>query len=162
MMDMTEIIDHVIEAGNPLLGASRFLTLRLPETWEIASGVGRPEIIASHKRGRVRWVANGDFWYVIFHQQLGWALEINGRMRPNLNRRSATTGETASVGGHAATVRWQKRRRGLPWRRHDVTFMTVDFFCGPSERAIKLEFSGWCPEEGFREVLQGLHNAICH
>jgi hypothetical protein len=159
---MTEIIDHIIEAGNPVLGASRFLTLRLPETWDIASGVGRPEIVASHKRGTVRWVANGEFWYVVFQPERGWAMEINGRMRPGPSRRSIAGGETTSVGGHAANVRWRKRRRGLPWRRHDVTFMTVDFECRPSERKIELEFSGWCPEEGFREVLKALHDAVCH
>lgn len=157
-----EFIEHVIEAGNPLLGASRFLTLRLPETWDIAPGVGRPEIIASHKRGQTRWVANGDFWYVVFQREKGWALEINGRMRPNPKAASNSPGETASVGGHMANVHWRKKRRGLPWRRHDVTYMTVEYICPHSERKVELEFSGWCPEEGFREVLQALNTAICH
>jgi hypothetical protein len=161
-LSTVEVNDHVIEAANPLLGSSRFLILRLPETWEIAAGVGRPEVIASHERGRTRWVANGDFWYVLYHTRLGWALEINGRIRPFSNRLETPTGERASVGGHPALVRWKTRRRGLPWQRHDVTFMTVEYECPNSERRVALEFSGWCPEQGFREVLRALALVECH
>ena len=159
---MTEQIDHVIEANNLVLGNPRFLTLPLPGTWDIAPGVSRPEITAIHERRSVRWVANGDFWYVVYQRERGWAMEVNGRTRPFTGRKTTPSGETVSVGGHPASIRWKTRRRGLPWRRHDVQFMTVEFECVPSERRITLEFSGWCPEEGFREVLEGLHLLKCH
>ncbi len=159
---MEELVDHVIEAKNLVLGNSRFLTLRLPDPWDLAQGVGRPEVTASHIRNSVRWVANGDFWYVVYQRELGWAMEINGRMRPSSNRQGAAGGEVASVGGHPAAVHWKVRRRGLLWRRHDVKYMTVVYDCPNSERSIQLEFSGWCPEEGFREVLAALSQVKCH
>lgn len=89
-------------------------------------------------------------------------MEVNGRMRPVSKRGNKVDGERVSVGGHPATVRWKVQRRGLPWRRHDVTYMTVEFECLPSERNIVLEFSGWCPQEGFRQILRALYNLECH
>jgi hypothetical protein len=154
-------VQHVIEAKNIVFGNLRFLALELPEAWEIAPGVSRPEVNATHERHSVRWVANGDFWYVLFQRQRGWAMEVSGRMRP-LGRPVPREGEVVSAGGHPAMVRWKSGRRGLPWRRHDVRFAKVDFECIPSERRIMLEFSGWCPEEGFREVLGALRQLQCH
>ncbi len=159
---MAEHIDHVIEAKNLVLGNPRFLTLPLPGTWDIAPGVSRPEINAIHERRSVRWVANGDFWYVVYQRERGWAMEMNGRVRPFARRKAKSSSEVVSIGGHPASVQWKMRRRGLPWRRHDVQFMTVEFECEPSERRITLEFSGWCPEEGFREVLGALRQVECH
>jgi len=154
-------VEHVIEAKNIVFGNLRFLALELPEHWEIAPGVGRPEINATHERHSVRWVANGDFWYVLFQRQRGWAMEVSGRMRP-LGRSVPAVGEVVSVGGHPARAQWKTRRRGLPWRRHEVRFLKVDFECVPSERKMTLVFSGWCPEQGFREVLQSLAQLKCH
>lgn len=154
-------MEHVIEGKNLIFGNLRFLTLALPEHWDIAPGISRPEVNASHERRSVRWVANGDFWYVIFQRERGWAMEVSGRMRP-LGTSTKDVGEVVSVGGHPARVHWKTRRRGLPWRRHDVLFMRVDLECVPSERRIALEFSGWCPEDGFREVLQALQQVKCH
>jgi hypothetical protein len=159
---MTELVDHLIEAKNLVLGNSRFLTLRLPETWDLAPGVSRPEVAASHMRSEIRWVAHGDFWYIVYQRELGWAMEINGRMRPTLRRGDNHQGETVSAGGHPAMLDWKLRRRGPPWRRHDVVYMTVAFECVPSDRAIELEFSGWCPEEGFKEILRTLPHLECH
>jgi hypothetical protein len=106
-------------------------------------------------------VANGDFWYVLFQPQRGWAMEVSGRLRP-LGRRVPDTGEVVSAGGHPGRMRWKMGRRGPPWRRHDVRFVKVDFECIQSERRIMLEFSGWCPEEGFRQVLGALQQLKCH
>jgi hypothetical protein len=158
---MESAVQHVIEAKNLIFGSIRFLGLELPEAWEIAPGVGRPEINSSHERRSVRWAVNGDFWYVIYQRQRGWAMEINGRVRP-LGRTFPDVGESVSVSGHPGRVTWRQRRRGPPWRRHDVRFMTVEFECASSERRITLEFSGWCPEEGFREVLRALPQLRCH
>jgi hypothetical protein len=159
---MTEFVDHVIEAKNLVLGNSRFLTLPLPDGWDLAPGVSRPEVSASHVRRDIRWVVHGDFWYVVFERDLGWAMEVYGRMRPASKRANTQKVETTSIGGHPAMVDWKVRRRGLPWKRHDVTYMTVEFECLPSERDILLEFSGWCPEEGFRQILRALNKLGCH
>jgi hypothetical protein len=154
-------VEHVIEVKNLVLGNLRFLSLELPEGWEIAPGVSRPEVTAAHERRSVRWVANGDFWYVIYQRQAGWAMEVSCHLRP-LGRSAPTAGELHSIGGHTARVHWKTRRRGLPWQRHDVRFLKVELECVPSERRIALEFSGWCPEEGFRQVLQALRQLKCH
>lgn len=154
-------MEHMIAANNIIFGNLRFLALDLPEPWELAPGVSRPEINSSHERRSVRWVANGDFWYVLFQRERGWALEVSGHLRP-LGRPVPQAGESVSVGGHPGRVVWKQRRRGLPWQRHDVRFMRVDFECVASERKISLEFSGWCPEEGFREVLRSLQQLRCH
>ncbi|HJX40302.1 MAG TPA: hypothetical protein VJ345_02480 [Anaerolineales bacterium] len=154
-------MEHVIEAKNIVFGNLRFLALELPDPWEIAPGVGRPEINATHERGSVRWVVNGDFWYVLFQRELGWAMEVSGRVRP-LGRSVPGAGEVVSVGGHPARANWTSRKRGLPWRRHEVRFLKVDFECVSSERRVTLEFSGWCPQEGFREVLEALGKLKCH
>lgn len=160
--NMTETNEHVLEAANPLIGSARFVSLHLGESWDVAPGVGHPEINASHERRSIRWVANGDFWYVLYDHERHWAMEFHGSFRPDLLQRQRSSSELVSVAGHAAEVRWTTRRRGLPWQRHDVRYMTVEYDCPQSERRIRLEFSGWCPEEGFREVLTSLASMGCH
>jgi hypothetical protein len=157
-----EPVEHVLKAANAIMGSATFLTMNLGPDWGLAPGVGHPEVTASHERSGVRWVANGDFWYVIFNQNRGWTMEVRGRFRPGVSNAFPREGETADVGGHAASVRWHMRRRGLPWRRHDVRYMTVVYECPASERKILLEFSGWCEEAGFRQVLESLKSVKCH
>lgn len=159
---MPDLTDHVIQAGNPLLGVSRFFTLRLPPAWNLAPGVSRPEIDASHERRRVRWVATGAFWYVVYDGERRWAMEFIGRVRPFSSRPLKPGSEPASVAGHPAQLSWRTRRRGLFHKRHDVRFMILEFDCPQSERRLRLEFSGWCPEAGFREVLASLEHLRCH
>jgi hypothetical protein len=67
-----------------------------------------------------------------------------------------------SIGDHASQVTWKIRRRGLPWQRHTVIYMTVVFDCPLSERRIRLEFSGWCPQQGFDEILAAVRQLRCH
>lgn len=157
-----EPVEHVLKAANAIMGSATFLTLYLDSTWDLAPGVGHPEVTASHERANVRWVANGDFWYVVFNEAFGWTMEVRGRFRPGGSGPFPSEGETSAVGGHVASVRWQTRRRGLPWRRHDVRYMTVEYDCPESERKIQLEFSGWCEEAGFRQVLEALREVKCH
>jgi hypothetical protein len=157
-----ETVEHVLEAANPIMGSARFLALRLSESWDVGRGVGHPEINASHERGSMRWVASGDFWYVLYDNERGWAMEFHGSFRPIQNHKPRLPGEIASVAGHPAEVEWRHRRRGLPWQRHDVHYMIVAFDCPQSERSVRLEFSGWCPEEGFREILRSLATVKCH
>lgn len=157
-----EPVEHVIEVANPIMGYARFFTLRLPDSWDLAPGVSRPEINASHERRAVRWVVNGDLWYVVYNRENGWAMELNVRVRPMSIRKSVRGTEPVSAGGHPAWVQWRVRRRGLPWKRHDVTFMRVAYECPQSERSIALELSGWCPEEGFRNVLKAMQDLRCH
>jgi hypothetical protein len=115
-----------------------------------------------HERQHKNWVATGAAWYVVYHSEKGWAMELATRIRPLGKTPQEVNGEPLSVAGHPAQVSWKTKRRGLPWNRHDVEFMTVDFDCPLSERHLQLEFSGWCPPEGFREILRALSRLRCH
>jgi hypothetical protein len=160
--DGQQALEHVLKAANAIMGSATFLTLYLDPDWGLAPGVGHPEVTASHERSEIRWVANGDFWYVLHNRRHGWTMELRGRFRPGGSGSLPREGETSSVGGHIASVRWHTRRRGLPWRRHDVRYMTVEYDCPTSERRILLEFSGWCEETGFRHALEALQAVKCH
>lgn len=156
------LVNHDIYASNPLLGDSLFLTLNLPPQWQLGPGVSRPDIAASHERRHKIWVANGSGWYVIYDKERRWALELAihiGDLQKNSN---GVSNDLLSINGHPAKLSWKTKRRGLPWQRHDVTFMTVEYDCPLSERHVTLEFSGWCPREGFDEVLEAARAARCH
>lgn len=157
-----DFVEHQIFARNLLLGESLFLTLNLPPEWQLAPGVSRPEIHATHNRRNRKWVATGEAWYVIFDEQRNWALELAISTRPARNKNVDHHDETVAIGNHPARLQWKEKRRGLPWKRHTVTFMTVDFECPQSERHLKLELSGWCPQEGFQEILNSLKELSCH
>ncbi len=156
---MEELVPHDILTHNLLLGSAIFLRLHLPPGWDLAPGVSRPEVVAIHRRRNKPWVASGDGWYVVYHTERGWALELHIRVRAGAP--SAAPADT-QVNGHPARLTWKTRRRGLPWRRHDVTFMTLDFHCPHSDRHLALEFSGWCPRQGFEEVLHAVQASHCH
>jgi len=153
---------HDIYASNLLIGEALICGLRLPLPWQLAPGVSRPEIVATHRRRDQKWVVTGDAWYEIHDGERRWAMELAIHVRPLSRRNESRTGQGTFVAGHPARTTWKNGRRGLPWRRHDVTFMTVTFDCPYSERRFKLEFSGWCPREGFEEILAALRHFRCH
>lgn len=155
-----ELVNHEIFAQNLILGESLFLILKLPPQWQLAPGVSRPEIHATHERRGRKWVATGSAWYVVYDGERNWALELAISSRPARN--NIRENDSVSIAGHTARLRWNEKRRGLPWQRHTVRYMTVDFECPQSEREIKLEFSGWCPETGFQEILQSVKQLQCH
>lgn len=153
---------HEIYASNFLMGESLICGLRLPPAWQLAPGVSRPEVVATHVRRDQKWVASGDAWYVVHDGERRWAMELAIRVRPIVGFRRDQTGQGVFVAGHPAQTLLKTRRRGLPWRRHDVTFMTVVFDCPHTERRFRLEFSGWCPRQGFEEMLAALRHFRCH
>lgn len=160
----TELTRYDIFADNLFLGRSLLFTLNLPPAWQLAPGVSRPEVSAIHTRRGKRWVVTGDAWYVVYDGQRRWALEMAAQLRPPQNARTPKTPtlQQANVGGHPSALRWQEKRRGLPWQRHNVTYMILDCECSYTERRLKLEFSGWCPQEGFQEILAALRFLRCH
>jgi len=157
-----KLIEHEIYAENLLLGKILFFTLNLPDNWQLSSGVSRPEIHATHERRDRKWVVAGDAWYVVHDDDRRWAMEMAISIRSGFKKLSKNSSETIPIATHPAQVRWKEKRRGLPWQRHTVTFMIVEFNCPYSERQLKLEFSGWCSETGFREILQSLTYLRCH
>lgn len=155
-----ELVPHEIVVGNILWGKAHFLTLHLPPEWDLAPGVGHPEIVASHERQNRRWVASGDAWYVLYNPQRRWAMELHLVARPRRTRNEAVV-PSLLVAGHPAAVRRESRRRGL-WRRWDVTYVTVTFECPATDRQVKLEFSGRCEQAAFEEILRFVPAFRCH
>lgn len=156
-----DFVSHEISAKNPLLGASRFVTLWLPPDWDIAPGVGGPEIVASHERNDDKWVASGRAWYVLYNRETRWAMEFRIDVGPLRGGRKKTTAEPATAGGHDASVTWRERGRGII-RRKRVTYMIVDYNCPLSERWLRFEFSGRCEQEAFRALLACVPYWRCH
>lgn len=159
---IADLVSHDLYAGNSLLGEALFFRLNLPKHWELAAGVSRPEVSATHERKHKTWVVHGDAWYVIYDQERGWAMELAARVRGQGRRASHRQAEVLAVSGHAARAHWKTNRRGLPWKRHDVTYMTITFDCPYTERRVELEFSGWCPPRGFEEMREAARYLICH
>ncbi len=145
-----------------LLGKSLFFSLKLSPDWHLAPGVGRPEIVALHERKDTKWVATGKAWYVVYHHETRWAMELAVNIKPIADNDKGETGKLIAVNQHRGYLSWKYRRRGLPWKRHTVTFMNVRFSCPHTDRQINLEFSGWCPPEGFDEILQAVAHLGCH
>lgn len=156
-----KLIPHRIAVGNLIWGHADFLTLRMPEIWDIAPGVGRPEVVAAHERQGRRWVVTGKAWYVVYHRERGWAMELFLESRPSRRRASALSGEQATLYGHPASVRRWQRRRGV-FRPKTITFVEVTCDCAVSDRTIKVELSGRCPPEAFEEMLRLIAGWTCH
>ncbi len=156
-----DLVSHEISAKNPLLGASRFITLWLPAEWDIAPGVGRPEIVASHERNDDKWVASGRAWYVVYNRDTRWAMEFRIDVGHPRDEKMRGPTELFSAGGHEARVEWRERGRGLI-RRRRVTYMIVAYNCPLSERRLRLEFSGRCGQEAFRALLDYIPYWRCH
>lgn len=160
-MPTRQLVRHDISVSNIIYGSAHFLTLRLPEVWEIAPGVGHPEVIAAHDRNQRKWVASGKAWYVVYHRESGWAMELmleSGAQRKQLRPAS---NEVIAVQGHTAHVRRWQRRRGL-FRPKQITYVEAQFNCPQSDRCLRLELSGRCPPEGFEEMLNLFSEWWCH
>ena len=160
-MTPNEFVAHDISLHNLILGEARLFRLMLPEKWEITRGLAPPDMQARHMRGGVPWVAAGRAWYVVYHTELGWALELEVRVT-STEKTPPPDSQPIEVGWHAGYIAWKTRRRGLPWKRHDVHFMTIGWYCPQTERHIELIFSGWCPQEGFDAIRAGIERTICH
>ncbi|MBN1312259.1 MAG: hypothetical protein JXB30_12640 [Anaerolineae bacterium] len=161
--EVASLIRHDIDVSNMLYGSAHFMALQLAPEWEIAPGVGRPEIVAAHKRGQRMWIVTGKAWYVLYHKQLGWALELcleaNPQRRKSIVQPDASSG--IAVHGHPALVRRWQQQRGL-FRPNTITFVEVTFDCEHSERRLRLELSGRCPPEGFEAVMSMIPAWRCH
>jgi hypothetical protein len=155
------LIRHDIAVGNLIWGSAHFLSLRLPEVWDIAPGVGRPEVVAAHDRAGRKWIASGQAWYVLYHREHHWAMELKLDSRPLGRVDPAPGGAATSVHGHEAFVRRWQRRRGL-FRPKVITFVEVAWRCDHSDRTLRVELSGRCPPEGFEQMLALIPEWWCH
>lgn len=157
-----EITPHDIRLRNLVLGTARLLQLTLPAEWALDKGLAPPEVSAAHERHGERWAAAARAWYVVYHPERRWAAELAIRIAPQAPKGWEAEGTRFEVNGHPAQVRVRQKRRGLPWRRHTVTFLTIAWVCPHTERYIELEYSGWCPEEGFAALQEAAAQVGCH
>lgn len=155
------VIEHRIAVRNFVYGEADFLTLRLPEVWDIAPGVGHPEVVAAHDRAGHKWVVSGKAWYVLYHRELGWAMELLLESRAKRKRQPAGSAEQTALHGHPADVRRWERKRGV-FRPKLITYVEVMADCEKSDRTLRIELSGRCPGEGFDEVLRTISGWRCH
>lgn len=155
------LVRHDIAIGNLIYGHAQFITLRLAETWDIAPGIGHPEVIAAHDRSDRKWVASGKAWYVLYHRELGWAMELLLQARAPRKGWQPQGDERLTVHGHPAQVRRWQRQRGL-FRPKTITFVEVTHQCERSDRLLRLQLSGRCPPEGFEEMLAMIPEWWCH
>jgi len=162
MSEQLGVVSHEIQLRNLILGTARLLRLTLPQGWELTKGVGGPEVSAAHERHGARWAVTARAWYVVYHPERRWAAELAIRISPSQPKKQPENLQPFEVNGHPATVRVHHKRRGLPWRRHTVTFLTIGWMCPHTDRYIELEYSGWCPEEGFAQIRAALAHTRCH
>lgn len=160
-MQGADLVHHEIVANNLLLGASYFLSLALPPSWNISMGAGRPEITASSERNGRRWVTAGDAWYVLHEPERRWAMEIRLTAASPKRSRSVVSVPELTIAGHPARVTWNRRRRGFI-KRWSVTYVTAEFLCPQTERQLRLEFSGRVPDDAFEEIIEAAKYARCH
>jgi hypothetical protein len=162
-IEANPLIQHEIDVSNFLYGSAHFITLHLSPEWEIARGVGHPEVTAAHDRGEQKWVAGGKAWYVLYHKQSGWAMELSLEAKPGRkqNRGQVAGSRELTVHGHPASIRRWEQRRGL-FHPKAITFVEVTFDCEHSDRNIRLELSGRCPPEGFEAMLAMIPEWQCH
>jgi hypothetical protein len=160
-MTPANLIQHEIAANNIFIGPSTFLSLALPQTWNITLGAGRPEVTGSREHSGRRWVATGDAWYVLHDQSRRWAMEVRltAKLLPNSPPKNFPPDMT--IAGHPACVVWTQRKRGFI-KRWLVTYVTVEFCCPHTDRLLRLEFSGSAPEEAFREIVEAVRYTRCH
>jgi hypothetical protein len=162
MNNSPELVKHEIGTRNILLGASTFLTLWLPPAWDLAPGVGHPEVVASHERRRQKWVASGKAWYVLQNAERNWAMELALEMgRPRARLPARAHSEPFEIEGHEGQLRRWQRARGL-FRRWQVNYVEVAYNCPQSDRFVRIELSGRCDQAAFEEVLATIPKWRCH
>jgi hypothetical protein len=81
--------------------------------------------------------------------------------RPMSRSPQAVSISGITIAGHPATVTWQRRKRGFI-KRWLVTYVIVEFHCPPTDRQLRLEFSGRAPDEAFQEIVEATQYVRCH
>ena len=160
-MKGADLVHHEIVVNNLLLGASNFLALALPPSWDISMGAGRPEITASREHNGQRWVASGDAWYILHEPERRWAMEVRLTAASPKRSGSVVTVPELTIAGHPARITWNRRRRGFI-KRWPVTYVTAEFFCPQTERQLRLELSGRVPDDAFEEIIEATKYVRCH
>ncbi|HET7640217.1 MAG TPA: hypothetical protein VFK47_15935, partial [Ktedonobacteraceae bacterium] len=107
---------HVVAAGNHVLGSTNFLILSLPEGWRLFTGLHPAEVDNSTQIRNTRWVTNGRASYLLHSGQPGGKVELalrvgQGEVGRWLNSfQSSDSGGQLAIGRHQAFYRLRPRR----------------------------------------------------
>ncbi|HEY7347628.1 MAG TPA: hypothetical protein VH599_04860 [Ktedonobacterales bacterium] len=158
---------HLVAAGNYVLGTSNFLILNLPQGWRLFTGLHPAEVDNSTQVLDTRWVTNGRASYLLHSGAPGGKVELavrvgQGEVSRWLNPlRQDGAASQMLVGRHQAFYRL--RQRGQPWlsrSRGDTLEMAL--YCDTTRRTLALEFSGPEREEDRHALLEALGDSRCH
>ncbi len=158
---------HLVAAGNYVLGTSNFLILNLPEGWRLFTGLYPAEVDNSIQISDARWVTNGRASYLLHSGEPGGKVELTVRVGQgevgrwlNPLRQDASAGQIA-VGQHYALHRLRPRRQS--WlSRNRGNILEVALYCNITRRTLLLEFSGPEHEADRHALVEALHGLVCH
>jgi hypothetical protein len=158
---------HVVAAGNHVLGSTNFLILSLPEGWRLFTGLHPAEIDNSTQIGDTRWVTNGRASYLLHSGQPGGKVELalrigQGEVGRWLNSfHSSDSAGQLVIGRHQAFYRLRPRRQSW-FSRTGGDILEVVLYCNVTRRTLALEFSGPEQEEQRMALLEALRGVVCH
>lgn len=158
---------HLVAAGNYVLGSSNFLILSLPEGWQLFTGLHPAEVDNSTQIGEIRWVTNGSASYLLHSGQPGGKVELalrvgQGEVGRWLNSFSSSdTAGQLMIGNHQAFYRLRSRRQSR-FSRSRGNILEVVFYCPVTRRTLALEFSGPGQDEQRQALLEALRGVVCH
>ncbi len=158
---------HVVAAGNHVLGSTNFLILSLPEGWRLFTGLHPAEVDNSTQIGDTRWVTNGRASYLLHSGQPGGKVELalrigQGEVGRWLNSfHSSDPAGQLVIGRHQAFYRLRPRRQSW-FSRTEGDILEVVLYCNVTRRTLALEFSGPEQEEQRMALLEALRGVVCH
>jgi hypothetical protein len=158
---------HVVAAGNHVLGSTNFLILSLPEGWRLFTGLHPAEVDNSTQIRDTRWVTNGRASYLLHSGQPGGKVELalrigQGEVRRWLNSfHSSDSAGQLAIGKHQAFYRHRPRRQSW-FSRNQGDLLEVVLYCDVTRRTLMLEFSGPEQEEQRLALLEALRGVVCH
>jgi hypothetical protein len=158
---------HLVAAGNYVLGSTNFCILNLPEGWRLFTGLHPAEVDRSRQIGDVRWVTVGRASYLLHTGRPGGKVELalrigQGRIERWLNRicSDGSAGRLV-LNEHEACYRLRPRRQSwLSRQRGDL--LEVVLYCESTGRTLVLEFDGPAEAEQRQALLEALAGTVCH
>jgi hypothetical protein len=158
---------HLVAAGNYVLGTSNFLILNLPQGWRLFTGLHPAEVDNSTQVLNTRWVTNGRASYLLHSGAPSGKVELavrvgQGEVDRWLNAlRQDNAASQIEVSRHQAFYRL--RPRGKSWMsRNRGDMLEMVFYCDSTRRTLALEFSGPEREEDRHALLEALSGSLCH
>ncbi len=161
--------EHLISAGNIVLGVYRFIKLKLPDGWVVRRSEIPPEIVYTSEINGVSYVAEGISYNYISHVlgDEGFQLKISCRKRSSvdeseiLKRLKGRVTGTSSVSSHRSYFYIGEKRFGV-FRKRSFNYAKVVFFCDVTRRLFEVEILGTGSIDHLRSILKAIESSQCH